>query len=331
MNAAMPDYARGPAFAGPGVWLKGNLHCHTTESDGALSPSDAAAGYAALGHDFLALTDHDRITDPRTVNAHGLVLVPSVELTAGGGEFGTEYHLLGIGIDPGTDLPARTSTGAVSSAWLRAHGAATFAAHPHWSGLTMSDLLALQIDGLEAVNTGTVLDSLKGDSFAIWDEGLIRGRAWSAIATDDTHWHTFERGRGWTMIHAEARTPDAIVAALKAGRFYASTGPEIHDAWAAVSSDGASLHVHVRTSPVAAIYVSGPGSNSEMAYHPDASHLLSVPTDTAPPMLTAHHFTIDLAREGKRPVVGVGTGRRHVRVACMDWMQRRAWTNPIFF
>lgn len=331
MDALKSDPPRGPAFVGPGMWLKGNLHCHTTKSDGALSPSDAAAGYAALGHDFLALTDHDRITDPRKVDAHGLTLVPSVELTAADGELGTEFHLLGIGIKPGTKLPSRTNSGAVSSAWLRAHGAATFVAHPHWSGLTIADLVALQIDGLEAINSGTVLDSLKGDSFAIWDEGLLRGRAWSAIATDDTHWHSFERGRGWTMVHAEARTPQAIVAALRSGRFYASTGPEIHDAWAEVSEDGTSLHVHVRTSPVASIYVSGPGSNSAMAYHPDATRLTTVPTDTMPPTITVHDFTIDLGRKGKRPFAGKGTGRRHVRVACMDWMQRRAWTNPIFF
>jgi hypothetical protein len=300
-------------------------------SDGAVSPSAAAAGYAALGHDFLAITDHDLITDPRTVDANGLILVPSVELTADDGELGTEFHILGIGIEPGTTLPSRATSGAVSSAWLRAHGAATFVAHPHWSGLTIADLLSLQIDGLEAINTGTVLDSLKGDSFAIWDEGLMRGRAWTAIATDDTHWHTFERGRGWTMIHAEARTPSAIVDALRAGRFYASTGPGIYDAWVAVSDDGTSLHVHVRTSPVAGIYVSGPGSNSVMAHHPDVAGLTTVSTDTMPPMITSHDFAISLDREGKRPFAGIGSGRRHVRVACMDWMQRRAWTNPIFF
>jgi hypothetical protein len=331
MDASETVPGRGPAFAGPGTWLKGNLHCHTTESDGALSPSDAAAGYAALGHDFLALTDHDRITDPQAVDAHGLILVPSVELTAADGELGTEFHLLGIGIAPGITLPPPSTSGAVSSAWLRAHGAATFVAHPHWSGLTTADVLALQIDGLEVMNTGTVLDSLKGDGSAMWDEGLLRGRTWSAIATDDTHWHTIERGRGWTMIHAEARTPEAIVAALRAGRFYASTGPEIHDAWVEVSADGRTLHVHVRTSPVAAIYVSGPGTNSGMAYHPDATQLATVPTGTMPPMITAHDFTIDLGRTARRPFAGQGSGRRHVRVACMDWMQRRAWTNPILF
>ncbi len=322
---------RGLAFVGPGIWLKGNLHCHTTESDGAVSPSEAAAGYAALGHDFLAITDHDVITDPATVDGHGLVLIPSVELTAGGGRLGTQFHLLGIGMAPGTPLPGKDSPGAVSSAWLRAHGAATFVAHPHWSGLTTDDLLGLEIDGLEAVNAGSTLDSLKGDAFAAWDDGLLRGRAWTAIGTDDTHWHSIERGRAWTMVHAPARTPEAIVAALRAGRFYASTGPEIHDTWAAVSDDGATLRVHVSTSPVASIYVSGPGAHSAMAYHPDATRLSAVPVDAPPPVIQGHDFEIDLRRDGKGPFAGEGTGRTHVRVSCMDWYQRRAWTNPIFF
>ncbi|MBU6151765.1 MAG: hypothetical protein KGR25_09965, partial [Chloroflexi bacterium] len=69
MTAIAATPARGPHFAGPGAWFRGNLHCHTTESDGNVSPSDAAAGFANLGYDFLAITDHDRITDPATVDA----------------------------------------------------------------------------------------------------------------------------------------------------------------------------------------------------------------------------------------------------------------------
>ena len=34
--------------------------------------------------------------------------------------------------------------------------------------------------------------------------------------------------RGWTMICAENNTPQALLAALKAGDFYASQGPEFH-------------------------------------------------------------------------------------------------------
>ena len=37
----------------------------------------------------------------------------------------------------------------------------------------------------------------------------------------------FDYRGGWTMVKAERLDPDAILAALKAGHFYASTGPEL--------------------------------------------------------------------------------------------------------
>ena len=39
-------------------YYKGNLHTHTTNSDGKRSPEEVMAGYEALGYDYLALTDH---------------------------------------------------------------------------------------------------------------------------------------------------------------------------------------------------------------------------------------------------------------------------------
>ena len=44
--------------------LKGNLHAHTTFSDGRLSVEDVVARYRDLGYDFLAITDHDEQIQP---------------------------------------------------------------------------------------------------------------------------------------------------------------------------------------------------------------------------------------------------------------------------
>src|SRR5262245_62368109 len=42
--------------------LRGNLHAHTTLSDGVRAPQALIDEYEALGYDFLAITDHvDRI------------------------------------------------------------------------------------------------------------------------------------------------------------------------------------------------------------------------------------------------------------------------------
>src|SRR3989442_1324587 len=44
-------------------WLRGNLHAHTTFSDGVKDPAQLIAAYEALGYDFLAITDHETWID----------------------------------------------------------------------------------------------------------------------------------------------------------------------------------------------------------------------------------------------------------------------------
>jgi hypothetical protein len=70
----------------------------------------------------------------------------------------------------------------------------------------------------------------------MWDELLTSGiRIWAA-AVDDSHHFRGEfsatqanPGGAWVAVRARALTRDAIVAALDAGAFYASVGPEIQD------------------------------------------------------------------------------------------------------
>ena len=38
-------------------WYKGNLHAHTTVSDGRMTPEECIALYQSKGYDFLALTE----------------------------------------------------------------------------------------------------------------------------------------------------------------------------------------------------------------------------------------------------------------------------------
>jgi predicted metal-dependent phosphoesterase TrpH len=44
-------------FLMEGKWYKGNLHTHTNNSDGVLSPAQMAEQYRAAGYDFLCITD----------------------------------------------------------------------------------------------------------------------------------------------------------------------------------------------------------------------------------------------------------------------------------
>ncbi len=67
----------------------------------------------------------------------------------------------------------------------------------------------------------------------MWDALLSAGRHVFGIAVDDAHvFKQYGRefsnpGRGWVAVESEALEPDAILAALKSGKFYASTGVKI--------------------------------------------------------------------------------------------------------
>ena len=82
---------------------RGDLHIHTSASDGVLSPADIAEQVIAGGLDFLSVTDHNTLGAIRPVaeglRARGPQLISGVELSAQPEE-GDEIHVLGYGFDP---------------------------------------------------------------------------------------------------------------------------------------------------------------------------------------------------------------------------------------
>lgn len=78
--------------------MTGDLHCHSTKSDGS-TPVDMVVQYAIdEGLDFISLTDHDTMDGvERAVNLgkrKGLKVVPGVEVTTVDGKTGRMAHLL---------------------------------------------------------------------------------------------------------------------------------------------------------------------------------------------------------------------------------------------
>ena len=76
----------GPWDGAPGVWLRCQLHAHTTESDGWLSPAMLRRYHATAGYDVLAITDHDGLTEIPPPHASfggddGLLVLPGTELS----------------------------------------------------------------------------------------------------------------------------------------------------------------------------------------------------------------------------------------------------------
>lgn len=102
--------------------MKIDLHCHSTASDGALTPSLLMARACARGVEVLALTDHDTLDgldEARTAGeALGVALVNGVELSCTYG--GATIHVLGYGFR--RDAPALVEALAALRAgrWARA-------------------------------------------------------------------------------------------------------------------------------------------------------------------------------------------------------------------
>ena len=70
-------------FSAKGNWYKGNLHSHTTNSDGHLTPAESVRMFRDHGYSFLAITDHDRYSDYRTdFDGDDFIIIPGYEASA---------------------------------------------------------------------------------------------------------------------------------------------------------------------------------------------------------------------------------------------------------
>ena len=87
---------------GDQIWRRGNIHTHTTESDGDAEPEKVVEWYKNHGYDFLALTDHNHLTildyGAKHKDTKGLLMIPSEELTVRTDRTRIPVHLGGIGI-----------------------------------------------------------------------------------------------------------------------------------------------------------------------------------------------------------------------------------------
>lgn len=203
-------------------WLKGNLHTHTTNSDGLRSPQETIDTYAALGYDFLMLSDHDQLTDPALLDSKGMTLIPGNEITANG------PHILHVGAQ--AVLPPDPDRQAVIHA-IHADGGFAIMAHPNWeehfNHCPQERLEQWQgYAGLEVHNG--VVRFLPGDPTAAdrWDRLLGGGRKVWGYAHDDCHWEA-NYGLAWNVVQSASRAAADVVRALREGRFYASTGVKI--------------------------------------------------------------------------------------------------------
>jgi len=173
--------------------LRGNLHAHTTFSDGQLSPAELVAAYERLGYDFLAITDHEELIgeaywrEVRRLAPHLLLFV------------GVEVNFPEFPQHVGRVLGERETLHVLN--------------HPARYGLSLEATLE-RIRRLAA--EGLALDAVE-----VTDTGLYRplyhteAIPLAKVATDDAH-RPAHFGRAWIEVEAP-RDRDAIIRAIRAG------------------------------------------------------------------------------------------------------------------
>ncbi len=300
-------------FDEPGEWLRCALHTHTTGSDGDLPPEGLVRHYDWAGYDVLAITDHWARTDVPSTS--GLLVIPSAELNAIAPTRDDDAHVLALGleIDPVVPEPEFAPLPELVR-WVLEHGGVPYLAHTYWSGLRVDQWETCEgLVGIEVWNTGCELELGRGDASLHWDEALERGRCFYALATDDSHHPGFDSGFASTWVRTRERTQTAVLAALREGAFYGSTGPRMD---AVELTDG---DVTVRCSPAATITLytgrrRGARVNAGQLGFRNNAEVLERTDDG---LITA----AKLERPFRQP---------YGRIEVADRNGNRAWTNPLW-
>jgi PHP domain-containing protein len=300
---------------GPGRFFRGNLHCHSDRSDGALSPAELVRTYREAGYDFVAITDHFEqrfgwpVTDTRALRDDGFTTLVGAELSSADWSDPSVYWVAALGLRPDFAPPANGDH-AEAIERAAAAGAFVYLLHPGLNGLRPEVAAGLPAFGaVEAVEVYTHQSSIYRPDTAIaapfLDALLEDGRRLGAVAADDAHFRDVPDAFGaWVEVHAPRRDPDALLAALKAGTYYATQGPAL----TGLALDGDELRV--TCSPCARILLTGPGRLWRRWRWRVAG-----PGDA--PLTEAAFSTSDF-RGG------------FCRVTVVDGDGRRAWSNPVW-
>ncbi|MCP3688051.1 MAG: CehA/McbA family metallohydrolase [Gammaproteobacteria bacterium] len=292
-------------FGSSGRFYRGNLHTHSTSSDGLFTAAEVCRMYREKGYDFISLSEHFMarydypISDSRHLRDDSFTTLIATELHEGETRIGETWHILAVGIPLDFARPATGETAPQIARRAAESGAFIGLTHPSWHGLTIEDAKTIDCaHAVEIYNHGSKVEVDRGEDWPFCDQLLNEGWRLSAYAADDAHKMTYDAFGGWVMVHAESLSPEALLASLKAGRYYSSTGPEIHD----LRFEGDNVHIECDAASV--ICAQGRGSLG----------LTSMGENQ-----TSASFPLEKFRSA------------YLRLTVTTADGKRAWTNPVWF
>lgn len=226
-------------------WYKGDLHCHSTHSDGSHPMADVFEYAHSRGLDFLALTDHNTLSHqvhiPEYQEAYpDMLLLYGWEVTSFRGHFNvfnfTEY----------VDYQATMAGYDINAVFDEVHAKGGYVSPNHPVNPTIqtpaADYYGLawgfpetdwsKVDFIEAINGpmvvfGFIPNVFNGLAIEMWDD--IQDAGYSVSIRGGSDDHSAGQGTGetycpigcpTTVVYAEELSANAIMEALKAGHAF---------------------------------------------------------------------------------------------------------------
>ncbi len=247
-------------------FYKANLHCHSTLSDGKLTIEQIKEWYKSNGYSIIAYTDHEHLIDNSHLNDDNFLAITSCELAIKEFEGVSTLKKLDMKVchlnlyakqadnirtpcysykadhfvkdsvkeliyQPREDYRRVYSADGINEIIKIANKRGFLVAynHPRWSLENATDYLAYKnLWAVEIYNNECNESGLYEYDINTYDDFLRNGQKVACLANDDNHRMESTCG-GWNMINAEKLEYSAIISAMEKRRFYASTGPIIHE------------------------------------------------------------------------------------------------------
>lgn len=222
-----------------GEWYKGDLHCHSTHSDGDSSVREVIASAESKGLDFFVITDHDGSMDGSPTqwydpdyHSDQMVMLYGVEWTTGLGH----ANVWASGPFDYGDLwianRARDAQMAIDAAHIQN---ALFSTN-HPSAFLCCPWEYTDYEGIDSIEIWNSMYLLPNFSFvstrAFWDDHLLSGKRIPGVGGSDTHQlagfeaNFLRHAEPTTWVYAEERTAEALLAGIRAGHVSVSDEPQ---------------------------------------------------------------------------------------------------------
>jgi hypothetical protein len=228
-------------------WYRGDFHCHTLHSDGALTPPQLLELARTEGLDFFAITDHNSVSAyPHFGETGNLLILPGTEVTYKGGHF----NVFGLEADydwltqmdyipaPRPEDPYPTVNRLMER--IAGLGLLNSINHPllkPWAW-EFPDTDLRFVDCLEIWNDPSWPDNQRDNprAIALWTEWLNAGYGITGIGGSDYHRPVpppnppkppDRLGLPSTYVYASQLSGQAILQAVRQRRAYVSMGPRV--------------------------------------------------------------------------------------------------------